>query len=245
LAHEAGLKVALSGLGGDELFGSYPSFEDVPRWQHAAATLAALPGAAALTPTIARLLRPSQPKLQGLVRYGRTLAGAYLLRRGIFLPHEIPSLLPRALAEEGLAAYDSIGDAERFAGSASDPWLAVHAMESGLYMRNQLLRDSDWASMAHGLELRVPLVDAVLERDVAGMGFEPGRSLGKAVVVASAAPMLPSALFSRPKTGFGLPLEWLDDSPGTSPSYGSRRARATARGVARTFGMHLQERRDR
>ena len=108
-AHEAGLKVVLSGLGGDELFGSYPSFRDVPRagagrpagprgypaWRRRGPALAAP--------------RTGRPKLAGLLRHGRTLPGAYFLRRGLFLPEELPALMGRAAAEEGLAPLRSGG----------------------------------------------------------------------------------------------------------------------------------------
>lgn len=240
LARQAGLKVVLSGLGGDELFGSYPSFRDVPRWRRAGRLLDAIPGGRRAWPAIARAVRPAQPKLQGLARYAGTISGSYVLRRGLFLPHEIAALLPRDVVVAGLAAYDPLGDAERVAAGAADAWAAVHALEQALYMRNQLLRDSDWASMAHGLELRVPLVDVELERALAANGYEPGRSRGKAAAVAQALPELPPEVFARRKSGFALPFEWLDDGH-RLPARGSLRARALARRVAAHFGLPLRE----
>jgi asparagine synthase (glutamine-hydrolysing) len=225
-AHDAGIKVALSGLGGDELFGSYPSFADVPRGARAARWGRRLPGLGAAWPAVAARLAPSRPKLGGLLRHGATLAGSYFLRRALFLPAELPALMGADLAAAGLAAYDPIADAgaklaaraapPRPAATANggrgaiDPWLAVQAMESGQYMRNQLLRDSDWASMAHSVELRLPLVDAWLHRRLAAAGFQPARRLGKAALVRQIAPELPDALWHRAKTGFYIPvLEWL------------------------------------
>jgi asparagine synthase (glutamine-hydrolysing) len=224
-AHEAGLKVVLSGLGGDELFGSYPSFADVPRWAGRVRLLRLIPGLAAAWPALARRVRPRQPRLAGMLRYGGSLPGAYFLRKGLFLPEELPGLLGREVAEEGLAAYDPVADAGKLldvAGRQGRPrspaaWRAVHVMESTQYMRNQLLRDSDWASMAHSLELRVPLVDPLLRRQVAALGFEPARSRGKAEVVRSVAPELPEAIVRRPKTGFHIPvMEWLGGEGGTA-----------------------------
>ncbi|HEX3526673.1 MAG TPA: asparagine synthase (glutamine-hydrolyzing) [Thermoanaerobaculia bacterium] len=231
-AHEAGLKVVLSGLGGDELFGSYPSFHDVPRLAARARGVSRIPGLPALWPHLPGFA--GRPKLRGLLRYGTTLAGAYYLRRGLFLPEELPGLIGRERAAEGLAAYDPVADAAAALEglpAGDDPWLAVHALETARYMRNQLLRDSDWASMDHSVELRVPLVDPWLRSHLAAHGFEPARGHGKAALVKLAAPELPAALWSRPKTGFYIPvMEWLEPGPGgRSRSLGSQSRRLAMR----------------
>ncbi len=257
LARQAGIKVVLSGLGGDELLGSYPSFADVPRWLQAAQSARRIPGLARLWPRLSRPLAHRRPKLPGLLRYASTLAGAYFLRRALFLPEELPDLLGAELAAAGLARYDPVADAAaeldassgRLAGgrgAEEDPWLAVHGLESALYMRRQLLRDADWAAMAHSLELRVPLADAWLlarfELERLRRGRQPAPPWGsKRELVRKLAPELPEELWSRPKTGFYLPLaEWLngrrDPLPASERGRGSRRLALT---VLKELGIDL------
>jgi asparagine synthase (glutamine-hydrolysing) len=86
----------------------------------------------------------------------------------------------------------------------------VAALEASLYMRNQLLRDTDWASMAHALEVRVPLVDAALLQCVA-RATTSGEFDGKRMLANSPSVPLPAAVSLRAKTGFGTPVQlWLE-----------------------------------
>jgi len=161
----------------------------------------------------------------------------------LFLPDELPQLLGEERAREGLAAYDPLRDAGKYLGdvgtSHNGSWEAVHLMESTQYMRNQLLRDSDWASMAHSLELRVPLVDPRLRDTLAAASFEPARSNGKAAAVRQAAPELPEALWNRPKSGFTIPvMDWVSDEQKLSAGSGGA-SRELARRVLEAFGVDL------
>lgn len=246
LAREAGIKVALSGLGGDELFGGYPSFADVPRWVAKARLGGHLPGLGKVWPSLARALRPDVPKLAGFFRYGRELAGAYFLRRALLLPGEVEALLGPRLAAEGFAAYEPIADAARVLAEAEvgvvedageRAWRAVHLLESALYMRNQLLRDTDWASMAHSVEVRVPFVDVPLRRALARLRFQPARRLGKAGLVRRLAPTLPERLLDRPKTGFHVPAGGGDASG--PPRFG-RASRVRALDALEAFGIPIE-----
>src|SRR5206468_4792650 len=145
--------------------------------------------------------------------------GAYLMKRGLFLPEELPSLLGDDVAEEGLRRLEPL-DRIREA-ITPDPGTAfarVAALESALYMRNQLLRDIDWASMAHSLEVRVPLVDAFLLREVAPAVFTGRRRDGKQLLARSPRTPLPPAILTRRKTGFTLPIrDWLAAEQNETP----------------------------
>jgi len=247
VAREAGLKVVLSGLGGDELFGGYGSFAAIPKLLRIGPLLRP---ARDLWPVLARVWS-RHPKLAHVTRYADTLPSAYLLRRCLFLPEELPSALDPTVARDGLAQYEPIAELEsllrdyrsRSGDNGIDPWIAVHVLESLKYMRNQLLRDSDWASMANSLELRVPLVDTRLRATVAEHDFEPARSQGKRAMVRRIAPELPGDLFARRKSGFAMPvLQWVAGVPlhGRSSQWGWQ-SRVLALRVLREFGVECEE----
>jgi asparagine synthase (glutamine-hydrolysing) len=204
-AAERGLKVALSGLGGDELFGSYPSFRSLPRFLRASR----LPLASKLAGRVSK-----SPKGAGIARYGSSWSGAYLLQRGLFLPDELPALMGDEAARAGLERLRIV---ERIGAALDDDPLTnfgrVATLEAALYMRNQLLRDTDWASMAHSLEVRTPLVDSWLLRQIAPLAVVEGSRCKQYFAIAPRPP-LPEWLRRRPKSGFSVPLaEWLDLPP--------------------------------
>jgi asparagine synthase (glutamine-hydrolysing) len=210
-AAQTGTKVVLSGIGGDELFGGYASFWQVP-------LLAKMLGPMARVAPVGKrtraFLQPianyfGKPKYAGVLEYARSEAEAYLLRRSVYMPWELDSFLPATLVRDGLDALNLIGQMKALISDVRSPRLRMLLLEVSFYLRNQLLRDADWAGMAHSLEIRVPFVDTALYRAILPC-IAAGARCGKKELGRSPATPLPKELLARRKTGFSVPIrEWL------------------------------------
>ena len=201
---QAGVTVALSGLGGDELFAGYPSFRRALQVE-------------SMSPIAKRFLRAAsgfgkfalngstqRSKFWQLAASDCEPADVYLITRQLFAPDRVRRLTGRG-AKASQIYLESSGDVVN----------QISALELRGYMTNTLLRDTDAMSMAHSLEVRVPLVDVKLVEFALSLRgkWKAGNGtngVAKPLLADAVADLLPRDLLARPKMGFTLPFEkWM------------------------------------
>ena len=217
-ARQAGLKVALSGLGSDEIFGGYSTFRSTPEAQSVASLAQTVPGGlrstlvSAAERTLGRFhSKDAHRKMAALWRDPNFLPHPYFYTRLLFTPAQVLGLLKGNGLDSPEPWKDWLEETAR--GSKQlDDFTAVSCLESRSYMVDTLLRDTDSMSMAHSLEVRVPFLDHAPGRicfPIAGIDqADNGRA--KSLLVDAVADLLPEEVVSQQKRTFTLPWEhWL------------------------------------
>jgi asparagine synthase (glutamine-hydrolysing) len=211
-ARQAGLKVALSGLGGDELFGGYETFRSAPLGAWIARNLPEAvrsPAGRLLATSSSAMGRPDRGrKLASLLREPGRLPHAYFFTRLLFPPDEVEKLIHRDGAFAGKQWLEEVA----LEAAGSDDFSMVSQLEMRGYMVNTLLRDTDAMSMAHSLEVRVPLLDRELVEYVVALPepWKRRRGARKPLLADALADLLPTEVVAQPKRTFTLPWErWL------------------------------------
>lgn len=210
-AKEQKLKAVLSGLGADELFGGYPSFQryKILKYLHQ-------------YKSIINKFSGSLP-LKWERLYFLKLDDAvadYLLLRGFYAPSKIAKLLDLQLIDVMNILNTYKPNTSLKINSVKD----VSIMEREMYMQNQLLKDSDFMSMQHGIEIRVPFLDnefLELLNHIPTVDLIPNPG-SKKTLIHSFENILPNEIYNRPKKGFQFPFKyWLKDSNAFASKFNS------------------------
>jgi asparagine synthase (glutamine-hydrolysing) len=218
-ARAAGLKVALSGLGGDEVFGGYNTFRRTPKYQRLAwagdhvATGIRSALASAMAEAGGRFMSDDAArKLAALWQDSNALPDPYYFGRMLFTPAQVSGLINGQTGSADKSPWWGWLAGSALQASQLDSFAAVSCLEAQSYLVNTLLRDTDSMSMAHSLEVRVPFLDHVLVEFVTHLPQDVKLAKGtpKALLVAALKDLLPAEVVQQPKRGFTFPWEtWL------------------------------------
>lgn len=216
VTRDAGITMALSGLGGDELFAGYSIFERSLRLRNLGWLNVVPRPLRAAAGNILYKMKPSiaTAKVSGILGKPRLSAlSAYPFNRQVYLDDQVLAILNRGRLPQNCAdaLLEELSTDARF---RSLPLLSqVSVAEMVTYMQHVLLRDTDQMSMAHALEVRVPFLDHELVELVLGLPDEiKYPHTPKQLLVESLGDLLPPEIVNRPKMGFTLPYErWMKE----------------------------------
>ena len=223
-AKEYGLKAAISGLGADELFGGYASF-------NRAKTVNALQKIPGFMFQIAGIFPDDRRKRISFLRLKNGM-GQYLFNRGFFTPVEVAELLDCSKDEVDKVLWSVQNLLPAFV-EKLEPLERVSYLETNFYMQNQLLKDTDYMSMWHGLEVRVPFLDRELMELTYAIhpDIRYSKTQAKHLLVKAFDNELPEEIWKRPKRGFSFPFEqWMKPIKPESSKNTSRLTRGLANG---------------
>jgi asparagine synthetase B (glutamine-hydrolysing) len=184
IAKDKGFKVVLSGLGADEMFGGYKSFRDVPalRTLGKFLSLNKFTGESSRKILVPILRGITHPKYSSIFEYGGSWSNSYMLKRALHLPWE-KNLLDKESSQISKIIRQGLDDIqlnfsddrhEKLLENSKNSFAVISYLESTHYLKSRLLRDADWASMAHSIELRVPYLDDSLLEAV-GQKIQTGK----------------------------------------------------------------------
>lgn len=206
VAKEHNIKVALSGVGGDELFSGYDTFSRVPKTVNLLKTINKIPHSYLIKKIITEIIaKKTNNRVLDFNIYGVSNYEIYLIRRSISSIAEAISFAEKIVDMKNFHIQEFI---DEIIGNYSYD-SSIGLLESVLYMKNQLLKDADWAGSAHGVEIRTPFVDYYLLNNIGNL---IKKSKDKSFLLSCAHYKLRNDLIRRVKTGFDIPIkQWINN----------------------------------
>ncbi len=210
---KSGIKVALSGIGGDEIFFGYDFYKKYPFLMKLKRKLSNWDKKSNLINLLLffQFKRTKNPKWLSLSESLKTTKFSWFHKRSSKTFEDLFKLLPRDELKNFLCVDFFFSIVEESTGKlSSDPKIALAQLDATLYLKNQLLKDSDWASMHHSVELRTPLVDSFLLNNISPFFPYISKNKHKALLINSPNCPLPSEVGNAKKTGFSFPInKWI------------------------------------